>query len=141
MTKSIATASVTREAANALIDAALEAACLASFAASVAVVDAAGKLRAFQRADEATFFTVDVAVGKAWTAAASGFPTHAWNDLVADPQIAPLGHLPGMVAVSGGYPLRDNGRLIGGIGVSGGTCQQDNDAAARALIEVGFPLP
>jgi uncharacterized protein GlcG (DUF336 family) len=46
-----------------------------------------------------------------------------------------------MVAVGGGYPIVENGKLIGGIGISGGTYQQDQEAAEAALRKFGFELP
>ena len=69
MTKSIATASINRETAVALIDAALAAARAIGIPAAVAVVDATGNLRAFERTDDAPFLTVDVAIDKAWSSA------------------------------------------------------------------------
>ena len=38
--------------------------------------------------------TAGVAIDKAWTAATSGFPTHVWNRIVADPEVSPLTQLP-----------------------------------------------
>ena len=103
MTKSIATASINRETAVALIDAAIAAARTIGIPAAVAVVDATGNLRAFERTDDAPFLTVDVAIDKAWSSASFGYPTHVWNDYVSnDPKVAPLAYRPRMVAVGGG---------------------------------------
>src|SRR5438128_139213 len=140
-TKSIATASINREAAAALIDAALAAAREIGIEGAVAVTDATGNLRAFERTDGAPFLTVDVAIDKAWTASSFGFPTHVWNDYVtSDPKVAPLAYRPRMVAVGGGYPILENGKLIGGIGISGGNYQQDQEAAVAALHQLGFEV-
>ena len=46
-----------------------------------------------------------------------------------------------MVDVGGGYPLLEDGKLIGGIGISGGAYQQDQDACAEALMKIAFQLP
>jgi uncharacterized protein GlcG (DUF336 family) len=46
-----------------------------------------------------------------------------------------------MVAVGGGYPILQNGQLIGGIGISGGNYQQDQDAAVAALRALAFDIP
>ncbi len=43
-----------------------------------------------------------------------------------------------MIAVGGGYPLLDDGKLIGGIGISGGNYQQDQDVAETALKALGL---
>ncbi len=127
-------------AAAALVEMALRAALENGFAAAVAVVDAAGALRAFGRADGAAAFTAEVAVAKARTAAASGMPTHIWNAIVADPASAPLAQMPGMMPVAGGYPLNAEGSTVGGIGVSGGPAEHDRAAAAAALATCGFPV-
>ncbi len=136
--KAIATASVTCEAANALIDAAMKASRDIGFDAAIAVTDATGNLRAFQRADGAPFFTVEVAISKAWTAASCGIPTHVWNDYVSDPKLAPLANVQKLMAVGGGLPLFHERKLVGGIGVSGGSHEQDRQAASTALARLGF---
>ena len=138
--KAIATASVTCQAANALIEAAMKASRDMGFDAAVAVTDATGHLRAFQRADGAPFFTAEVAVSKAWTAASCGIPTHVWNDYLADPKLAPLANVQKLMAVGGGLPLFHEKKLIGGIGVSGGSHEQDRQAATTALDCVGFQI-
>src|SRR5262245_28659216 len=96
-TQSIPAANINREAAAALVAAALAAAREIGIEIAVAVTDATGNLRAFERADGAPFLTASVAVDKAWTSASFGFPTHVWNDYVTnDPKVAPLAHLPRM---------------------------------------------
>lgn len=137
----VTTSSVSGKATAGLIDAALDAVAAAEFEGSVAVVDTAGALRGFARTDGAHFLTIELSVGKAWTAASLGYPTHVWNRLMADPSHAPMGHLPRVVAVGGGYPLRLDGRLVGAIGVSGGRGEQDQEAAIAAMGAVGFDTP
>jgi uncharacterized protein GlcG (DUF336 family) len=138
--KAIPMASVTCEAANALIEAALKASRDMGFDAAVAVVDATGNLRAFQRADGAPFLAAEVSVNKAWTAASCGIATHVWNDYIADPKLAPLANIQKLMAVGGGFPLFHDGKLIGGIGVSGGSHEQDRQAAGTALGSLGFEI-
>jgi uncharacterized protein GlcG (DUF336 family) len=133
-------ASVTLMAANALIEEALKACRDIGFEAAIAVVDVTGNLRAFQRADGAPFFAAEVAVSKAWTAASCGIATHVWNDFIADPKLAPLTNVNKLMAVGGGLPLFHDGKLIGGIGVSGGTHEQDRKAASVALVSIGFEI-
>lgn len=140
LSKSFATASVTREAGRALIDAALAACKDIGIEAAVAVVDATGTLRAFERSDGCPFLAAEVALNKAWTAASYGYPTHVWNQYISDPAVGPLANLPKMMAVGGGYPLLDGGKLIGAIGISGGNVQQDQGAATAALKAVGFEV-
>ena len=142
MTKSIATASINRETAVALIDAALAAARAIGIPAALSGVDATRNLWTFERTGDTTCPSVPGVVDKAWSSASFGFPTHVWNDYVTnDPKVAPLAYRPRMVAVGGGYPILEDGKLIGGIGISGGNYQQDQDACVEALMKIGFQLP
>ena len=142
MTKSIATASINRETAVALIDAAIAAARTIAIPAGGAVRGAPRDPRAVGRTGGPPVLTVDVAIDKAWSSASFGYPTHVWNDYVSnDPKVAPLAYRPRMVAVGGGYPILEDGKLIGGIGISGGNYQQDQDACVEALTKIGFELP
>lgn len=106
---------------------------------AVAVTDAAGHLTAFERTDGAPFLTIEVAINKAWTAASYNQATHLWNAyLRSDPAAAPLANIPRLMPVSGGNPVRENGMLVGGLGVSGGTALQDQQIAEAALKSAGF---
>ena len=138
-TKSWATASITRAAGAALIEAARTAAEEMSVEGAVAVTDSAGNLVAFERTDGAPFLTVEVAINKAWTAASYNQATHVWNAYLAgDPTAAPLANIPRLMPVGGGNPVRENGRLVGAIGISGGNAVQDQEIAEAALKAVGF---
>jgi uncharacterized protein GlcG (DUF336 family) len=103
---------------------------------SVAVVDAGGHLIAFQRMDGAEIAGPVLARDKAFTAVAHRCATRELTQLVS-----PGADLAGMnsadagryIAFAGGVPLWDGDRVIGGVGVSGGSAQQDQDAAAAAL--------
>lgn len=105
---------------------------------SVAVVDAGGHLVCFARMDGAEIAGPVLAPDKAHTAVAHRVGTHELTELVA-----PGGDLAGMssadhgryVAFAGGLPLWDGDRVVGGIGVSGGSGPQDL-SAARAGADV-----
>ena len=137
----VAATSVSRAAAVRLIEQALAAIDGQEFEGSVAVVDASGTLRAFASTDGARLLTVDLAIGKAWTAASLGYPTGLWNSLVTTPAFAPMAQVPRAVAIGGGQPLFFSGRLVGAIGVSGGTTEQDETAANAAVTAAGFEAP
>ncbi len=140
--KSYPTASITRNAAASLVEAARKVADTIGVEVAIAVTDGAGNLKLFERTDGAHFLTAEVATGKAWTAAAYGIATHVWNAyLTSDPKVAQLAHVPRLVAVGGGYPIKESGKLVGGIGVSGGTYEQDQDIAETASRALGFELP
>jgi len=140
--KSFPTASITRTTAAALVEAAREAAGTIGIEVAIAVTDGAGNLKTFERTDGAAFLTAEVAIDKAWTAASYGVATHVWNAYITgDPKVAQLAHRPRLVAVGGGYPVKETGKVIGGIGVSGGNYQQDQDIAEAALKALGFDIP
>jgi len=135
-----ASSSITREAARQLIDAARSACADLGIQVTIAVTDAGGQLKALDRADSAPFLTIDIAVDKAWTAASFGLGTHVWTGIVAKPIAAQLAHRPRLVAVGGGCPIVHQGRVVGGIGISGGDALQDQQAAETALKALGFEV-
>lgn len=140
MAKTHPAASITHSAAKALIDIAFVEAKEIGIGVTIAVTDSAGNLKCFERADNAPFLTVDVAIDKAWTSASFGLPTHTWNTLVRDPELTPLGQRPRLLALGGGYPIIENGLVVGGIGVSGGNVAQDRQIAEKALTALGFTI-
>jgi len=140
MTTTYATASISQHAAQALLAAANAAARDIGIRVTIAVTDAGGHLAALTRDDGAPFLSVNVAIDKAWTATSFGLPTHVWADVIANPGVAQLAHQPRLVAVGGGVPIVSEGRVVGGIGISGGNAQQDRDAAEIALKSLGFEV-
>ena len=140
-TRSFPAASVTHAAAVALVAVAHATAAELEIELAVAVTDAGGHLVASERTDGAPFLTGEVAIRKAWTASPYGVASHVWNGYIADPRVAPLANVPGLMPVGGGNPVKNDGKLVGGIGVSGGTAQQDQDIAEAALRSVGYDAP
>jgi len=141
VTKSTQSHTITVEAANELIKIARATSQQVGFEVAIAVTDTAGNLKAFERTDACPFLAADVAIDKAWTAAAFGLPTHTWASSLTNPLVSQLAHRPRLVAVGGGYPVIEGGRVIGAIGVSGGTAEQDQQAAEAALSSLDFTLP
>lgn len=133
-------ASITRDSALALAIAARDAASKIGLNLAIAVTDDGGHLIAFERADATPFLAAEVAINKAWTAASFGLDTMTWNQVVAQPATAPLANHPRVMAVGGGVPIVVGGRVVGGIGISGGNAQQDHDVAVAALRAVGFEV-
>lgn len=140
-TTTVTTRSISREAAARLIDLARAAAEEMGVPMAIAVTDSSGHLRAFQSIDDTPFLAHDVAIGKAWTASAFRLSTHTWSGIIQDPAVAQLAHIPRLVAVGGGFPIVQNGVVIGGIGLSGGNAEQDRRVAEKALTTLGFALP
>jgi len=107
---------------------------------SVAIVDDKGFLVALHRMDHAPIPTVDIARDKAWTASTFrmpssdigkfgdssnpgfGFNTQNWNDR--------------LTTIPGGLPINDGDEVIGGVGVSGGTPEEDVTVCQAALATV-----
>lgn len=131
-------ASITREAAAALVGHARAAARSLGIEVTIAVTDATGELKAFERDDGARFLTATIAVDKAWTATSYGVSTRQWTAILQRPMAAQLAHRPRFVAVGGGCPIFDGAQLVGGIGVSGGDAEQDHQVAERALAALGL---
>ena len=131
---------ITYAAALDLVEAALTASRAEGITMAVAVTDASGELKAFASMDDTPLLANSVAVDKAWTAAAFRLPTDTWAKIIADPAVAQLAHRPRLVAVGGGYPIISDGRIVGGLGLSGGTADQDAHAAETALRGVGFTV-
>jgi uncharacterized protein GlcG (DUF336 family) len=97
---------------------------------AVAVTDTAGCLVYFERIDGTQVASSAVAINKARSAAVYKRPTKTFQDaLAAGGEGLRILHLEGAVAVDGGFPLVMDGKIVGAIGVSGGTSAQDGQAA------------
>jgi uncharacterized protein GlcG (DUF336 family) len=114
-------------------------------AVSVAVVDAGGHLVAFERMDTAEVAGPHLAVAKASTAVAHRCPSGELAALAEDG--GPLAGLAASgggryVVFAGGLPLwAPDGRVVGGVGVSGATAEADLACAASAAAVWPFPAP
>ena len=97
-----------------------------NWAVSIAIVDSGGNLVMMQRMDHTQFGSNDVAKQKAHTAVAFKRPTKVFQDLIAQGGAnLRLLKLEGASVLEGGMPIVVNGQIVGGIGVSGVTSQQD----------------
>ena len=109
-----------------------------NWAMAVAVVDAAGDLVYFERMNATQVGSVMVAIDKARSAARFKRPTKAFQDTLAagGDGLRVLG-LNGAVPVDGGIPIAIDGKIVGAIGVSGGTSAQDGQCARAGADAVG----
>ena len=127
--------------AQAVVDAAIAAAGETDTLMDIAVVDAGGNLKAFARMDGAWLGSIDIAIKKAKTARYFDFPTGAVGEL-SQPG-GPLYQIEvsngGLITFPGGIPLTTaDGTVIGGIGVSGSTVEDDHavaEAGAAVIAE------
>jgi len=120
------------EAAKKAIAAALAEARKNSWRVAAAVVDPGGVLVAYEKMDDTQAGSAHVSVEKARSAAAFKRPTKAFEDALAGGRQAILG-LPGAVPLEGGIPIVADGKIVGAIGVSGATSQQDGVCAQAGV--------
>jgi len=99
---------------------------------SCAVVDSRGTLVALARMDSASYFTADVAAGKARASAAFRAPSGALAR-VGELGLADVVEGGPMLFVQGAVPIMKDGQSMGAIGCSGATGQQDEDAANAGI--------
>ena len=99
---------------------------------AIAVVDDGGHLVYFERIDDTLFASADIAVGKARTAVAFKRPTKALEDAINAGQHAILS-FPNSIPREGGLPILLDGKVIGGIGVSGAKSSEDAQVAKAGV--------
>jgi uncharacterized protein GlcG (DUF336 family) len=127
---------VTLSTGQAVVEAARAKATEIGVPMNVAVVDEGGNLVAFARMDDAWLGSIDIAQGKAFTARAFDMPT---KELA--PLAQPGGPLYGIeasnagriIVFAGGIPLVSGDRVVGAIGVSGGSVEQDQEVAEAGV--------
>lgn len=132
--------SLTLEAARQLVAAAMAHAAAQGQKIAVAVVDQQGALMAFERMDGVQAPIVEFAIDKAYTAAVTGAPTKGFFERINSSDSLRLGLLsrPRLLVWGGGVPAREDGAVVGGLGVSGGPEDEDIACATAALVSVGL---
>ncbi len=105
---------------------------------AIAIVDTAGQLVLFQRADNTQTASTAVAQDKAVSAAMYRRSTKVFQDLVAGGGVGMrVLTLRGANAVEGGVPLVVDGKIVGAIGVSGASAEQDGQVATAGAAGLG----
>jgi glc operon protein GlcG len=94
----------------------------------IVVVDDGGHVLYLERLNDTQVASVDVGIGKARTAAIFRRPSKVFEDQIREGRVAALA-LPGATPLQGGVPLELDGHVVGAIGVSGNTPQEDEDIA------------
>ena len=124
---------ITLDQASAVVSAARAQAEKQSTLMDIAVVDAGANLKAFVRMDGAYLGSIDIAIKKAKTARYFNMPTGKLGELAQPGK--PLYNIEfsneGLITFPGGLPLTDkNGNIIGAIGVSGSSVENDHEVAS-----------
>ena len=99
---------------------------------NIAVVDAGGNLLAFERMENAWLGSIDIAQNKAWTSRAFDITTQdlGKNSQSGDQFFGIHASNGGKVMIfAGGIPLKQDGKVVGAIGISGGSGEQDHAVA------------
>ena len=132
------------EAARTIVAAALQAARERSFKPmAVAVYDSRGALKAFASEDGTSLRRAEIAMGKAYGALALGVPSRAIGQMAGERPhfIAAVSHVVGgpFIPVPGGVLVRDgSGGLLGAVGISGDTSDNDEAAAVAGVEAAGL---
>jgi uncharacterized protein GlcG (DUF336 family) len=107
---------------------------------NIAVMDAAKNLVAFHRMDGAWVASIDIAIDKAFTSAGRGLTTRKIGEMAQPGQpLFGINTTNGgrIVIFAGGIPLMRDGEVIGAIGVSGGTVDEDHEVAEAGVSAFG----
>lgn len=127
-------ANVGSEQARKIVAGAMAEARRISVPMAVAVVDTAGQLVAFERMDNTQTASIAVAQDKAGSAALYRRPTKVFQDALAGGGAGlRILTLRGANAVEGGVPITVDGKIVGAVGVSGGSPEQDGQVAKAGL--------
>ena len=101
-----------------------------NWAMAVAIVDTGGYLVYFERMPDTQLGSVEIAIEKAKTAALFRRPTKSFQDTVAGGgEGLRILRLTGAIPVEGGIPIIVDGKLVGAVGASGGSSDQDGRTA------------
>lgn len=103
----------------------------------IAIVDASGILIAQHRMDDSLLVSVSLSLNKAYTAVATKLPTEILSELILPGKpLYTLENIKNITAVGGGIPITANGNIVGAIGVSGGSVEEDILIATSSLEEI-----
>lgn len=118
--------------AQALLQRALELSRAQGLKAAIAIVEPSGELVAFVRMDDVPYGSIPLAQAKARTAARFRTTTAAQEERVQDGRLSLLS-AEDFVTIGGGAPIVIDGRVVGAVGISGGTSAQDAALAAEVV--------
>lgn len=127
--------SISHEIALEIVRIAIQEGTKLGIAISVTVVDPALTLTAFGRADAATPHSIETSRRKANTAASTKKKTGWMKDSLEI--TLPLASNNLLTNVPGGFPIKFEGKILGGLGIAGGTVEQDAEIAKNTMNAIG----
>ena len=134
MEKTFTKRAVTAELAAKLVEGAVAKAKSLGVPQVVAILDESGLLKAFCRMDGAPLISIEVSQNKAYTALLGAPSQDFFNRIKDNPALlAGVPHIPRIAVFGGGLPIKIDGVVVGGIGVSGGSVDQDIECAQAGL--------
>lgn len=125
--------------AEAGVQAAMKRAAANDLQVSVSVVDAGGHLLSFGRVAGTPWSSIELSQGKARTAVSFGMPSNTLGNMIDGATERVRLHLllrPDIIAMGGAFPIRIHGRIVGAIGVSGASEEQDIECADAGLSAI-----
>ena len=127
MSNSVIKKNISTQAACAVAQAAVEKATELGIGINVSVVDSSAIEMAFLRMDHSFLPSLDIAKDKAYTSAGFGLPTMQWKDILEGNTQLQAGIVarPRVITFGGGLPIFEGKELIGAVGVSGGSEEED----------------
>ena len=131
---------ITLEEAKSIVSAAEEKARQMGQPMNIAVMDAGRNLVAFHRMDGAWVASTDIAIDKAFTSAGRGLTTRKIGEMAQPGQpLFGINTTNGgrIVIFAGGIPLMRDGEVVGAVGISGGTVDEDEEVAEAGVAAFG----
>lgn len=139
MSDIVASQSLNLAGARRVLDAAIAASEEQSLSMCITVADPSGESLVSARMDGAPRLSAGIAANKAYTVAGfGGMPTAGWWDAIKDepPLVHGITHTPRLIVFGGGVGIFSDGALVGAIGVSGGTADQDAEIATAGAAAI-----
>jgi uncharacterized protein GlcG (DUF336 family) len=129
---------LTLKMAEKLFDAAEKEAKKQKVPVSMAITDCGGNLTAFRRMDNAILMSIQISMNKAITVTFGKLPTSTWKNIFQGGNLPVLLFHEKWITLPGGFPIVKDGKLYGGLGISGGVAVHDISIARAALAAGGF---
>lgn len=140
MADTISTSTITADGALKALQAAYAKSREIGVPVNISVCDVGGNEVAFLRPDGSALISMGIARDKAYTVVAfNGIPTHEWYGMIeGEPALLNgIVHRDRLVIFGGGVPIHVDGHLVGAVGCSGGSAEEDRQVAEAGAAALG----